>query len=370
MKIATVIGARPQFIKASAISRELSKRPNVSEIIIHTGQHHDENMSEIFFKELNIPTPKYNLNIHGGTHAQMTGRMMVSLEEVFIKESPDVVLIYGDTNSTLAAAVAAAKLNIPIAHVEAGLRSFNRRMPEEINRILSDQVSDWLFAPTDEAEQNLKNEGISLTKIFRTGDVMLDTASFVSSQSLDTLSVLNRFNLDAKSFALITVHRAENTDNSESLIRLLKCLDYAASKIKLVFPIHPRTKIALAKNGLLQNLNSKISLVEPLGYTEMIHLEKSAKVVITDSGGVQKEAFFHSVPCITMRNETEWVELVAGGWNKLTGLDFEKFVDAFNFFMNSKFPPFDRSLYGDGNASKEIVDVLINHKQKPQKNAF
>lgn len=314
MKIITIIGARPQFIKASVVSQALAKQPNIKEIIIHTGQHFDKNMSDIFFRELEIPEPTYNLGIGGGHHGAMTGQQLEKIEEILLKEKPDWVLVYGDTNSTLAGALAAVKLHIAVAHVEAGLRSFNRKMPEEINRILTDHSSNVLFAPTKTARLNLKNEGLQ-DKTIVVGDVMYDAVLFYGEMAQAKSKILNKYKL--KNYALATIHRAENTDSPQVLIKIIKALLTLSEKINIIMPIHPRTKKSLEKLNLLKQMEEKIKLINPVGYLDMIMLEKSASVIITDSGGVQKEAFFQQVPCVTIREETEWVELIDLGWNKL-----------------------------------------------------
>lgn len=317
-KILTVLGARPQFIKASVVSRAFSAvAGELSEIIIHTGQHYDSNMSDIFFSGLNLPVPKRHLGIHGGGHGAMTGQMLMALEEVMLVERPDAVLIYGDTNSTLAGALAAAKLHIPVAHVEAGLRSFNMRMPEEINRMLSDKVSKLLFAPTDTAVENLLNEGISREQITQSGDVMFDAAILHGSAVTERDGVMSMLALEPRKYLLATIHRAENTDDLERLMTIVRAIEDVCRQLKVVWPMHPRTRMVLTKHGLWDRLSQRICITEPLSYIDMVQLEKYAAVIATDSGGVQKEAFFHGVPCVTLRNETEWTELVDAGWVRI-----------------------------------------------------
>ncbi len=351
MKVATIVGARPQFIKAATVSRVISETDGVSEILIHSGQHYDENMSDVFFEELGIPKPDYNLGIGGGRHGEMTGKMLEQIEAVLVEEKPDWVLVYGDTNSTLAGALAAVKMHIPVAHVEAGLRSFNRKMPEEINRVLTDHSATALFVPTDQAVQNLEAEGIPAAKVFRVGDVMYDAALFYSAKATAPSWAVEH-NLEPGSFVLATVHRAENTDDPQKLKDIFAGL--AASGEKIVFPLHPRLRHLLDTNGMM--IPDNILFVDPVGYLEMIWLEKNCKSIATDSGGVQKEAYFSGKPCITMREETEWVELIEAGWNTLVGSDADMIAEA---IRNAKAGSDDRNIYGDGQAAKAIVDQMI-----------
>jgi UDP-GlcNAc3NAcA epimerase len=355
MKIITVVGARPQFIKASAISRCVRNdfSQEMTEIMIHTGQHFDANMSDIFFEDLEIPKPKYHLNIAGGNHGAMTGRMMEGIEEVVVTEKPDVVLVYGDTNSTLAAALVASKLHIPIAHVEAGLRSFNRHMPEEVNRVMTDHVSTYLFCPTTLSVENLKLEGIT-KGVHQVGDVMYDVAIYFANKAKLHSSILEKLNLSEKNYVLVTCHRAENTDDKIRLENILKALAEIAKDIEVIFPIHPRTLKYITKYNLASYLQS-ICVVEPLSYLDLVALQQSSKLIFTDSGGVQKEAFFYQVPCITMRDETEWVETVEFGWNTLVGADTDKMIQAVTSSSHgaqSIYP------YGNGNASSIILNYL------------
>jgi UDP-GlcNAc3NAcA epimerase len=314
-KILTVIGARPQFIKAAPVSMALKKSGRFREVLVHTGQHYDRNMSGVFFKEMGIPHPDYNLEAGSGTHAEQTGNIMQRLEPLLIKEKPAMVLIYGDTNSTLAAALTAAKLHIPVVHVEAGLRSFNMEMPEEINRIVADRLSSLLFAPTRTAVENLKREGIRCN-VFKTGDVMYDAARIFSEKARKTSRVLENLRLKPGAYRLATVHRAENTDDKTRLRNILKALSVLGREMPLVFPVHPRTRKMIDRFGLAQHTQGLV-LIEPAGFLDMVSLEAGAALILTDSGGVQKEAYFHRVPCVTLRNETEWVETVASGWNVL-----------------------------------------------------
>lgn len=328
-KVVTIVGARPQFIKAAAVSREFLKHPGmVEEIIVHTGQHYYPNMSEVFFDELEIPAPKYNLEVAGGSHGSMTGRMLEGIEQILLNERPNWVLIYGDTNSTLAGALAAVKLHIPVAHVEAGLRSFNMRMPEEVNRILSDRVSSLLLCPTDSAVENLSREGIT-RDVYNVGDVMYDVALYYRDRARKESRILDQLNLEKGNFALATCHRAENTDVPERLESIMSSLAKIAEELPVVLPLHPRTRKLLQSHKLAHYLDS-LKVVEPLPFLDMVALEQAAKVILTDSGGVQKEAYFYRVPCITMRDETEWVETVALGWNQLVGASSRAIFTAFN----------------------------------------
>lgn len=316
MKILTVIGARPQFIKAACVSRSIRETDDLSEVIVHTGQHFDDNMSAVFFSELDIPTPKHNLGISSGSHGQMTGRMLEGIEKVILAENPDWVLVFGDTNSTLAGALAAAKLHVPVAHVEAGLRSFNKRMPEEINRILTDSVSSLLLTPTDLATDNLRKEGISSDIVVQVGDVMYDAALYFGAKALKLGRGPHSFGLTEGSYLLATIHRQENTDDPARLAMIAGALAAVAKDMPVLLPLHPRTRKHLERHGLYGQLVG-VQVVEPLGYLDMAGLQKGAAVIATDSGGVQKEAFFQRVPCVTLRDETEWMELIQAGWNQL-----------------------------------------------------
>ena len=357
IKIVTIVGARPQFIKAAAISRVLRSQyaSQVQEILVHTGQHFDENMSNVFFDELDIPAPKYNLEISGGNHGAMTGRMLEAVENVLLVERPDWVMIYGDTNSTLAGALAAAKLHLPVAHVEAGLRSFNMRMPEEINRILADRLSTQLFCPTQIAVDNLKSEGVT-KGVHNVGDVMYDVALFYRDRARQQSQVLVHLGLKPWGFALATCHRAENTDDPQRLRAILGALAEIARQLPMVLPLHPRTRKVIADNGL-EGALGKITVVDPLSFLDMVCLEQFSKVVLTDSGGVQKEAFFYGVPCITMRDETEWTETVDLGWNTLVGADERRIVEA---ALSAATPYGSQGLpYGDGRASEAIIGKIL-----------
>ena len=357
MKIVTVIGARPQFIKAAALSREFKKHSAIEEIIVHTGQHFDANMSEVFFEEMEIPKPTYNLEINSLSHGAMTGRMIEGIEEILIKEKPDLLLVYGDTNSTLAGALAAKKLHIKVAHVEAGLRSFNMEMPEEVNRILTDRISDYLFCPTDSAVNNLMNEGYANieTKVVRTGDVMQDAAMFYAQNSARKSNIVKEIGLEK--FVLATLHRAENTDSKERLTQLVDGLNEIHETIcPVVIPLHPRTKAKLQQHGL----NLKVKLIDPVGYFDMIELLKNCSLVITDSGGLQKEAFFFKKNCITMRDQTEWVELIENGVNVLVAANKEILIQEVKRMID-KPSNFEIDLYGNGHASEKIVKSMINY---------
>ena len=359
MKIVTIVGARPQFVKAAVVSRALRKTRGLREVLVHTGQHYDRNMSGRFFDELEIPKPAYNLGVGSGSHGTQTGRMLSLIEEVLLKEKPDWMLVYGDTNSTLAGALAAAKLHIPIAHVEAGLRSFNRQMPEEINRVMTDHVSEILFAPTEVAVVNLANEGISGKSVVLVGDVMCDAAKFYSARAAQTSSILKQLGRRKKEYALATIHRAENTDALPRLKIILAGLVRAAREIPIVLPLHPRTRHAVQQAKL--KIPAGLQIIEPVGYLDMIELERNASVIATDSGGVQKEAYFHRVPCVTLRDETEWTELVASGWNRLCGvkspMQLAKLIIS-SVGKNGQ----DVNLHGGGQAAELIVRRITTWK--------
>lgn len=358
MKILTILGARPQFIKAATVSRVLQAQEDVREVLVHTGQHFDENMSDIFFDELEIPKPKYHLGIGGGNHGQQTGRMLEAIENVLLEEQPDWVLVYGDTNSTLAGALSSVKLHVPVAHVEAGLRSFNRKMPEEINRIMTDHIAEILFAPTDIASRHLKNEGIPSHKIQLVGDVMYDASLFYGNKAEKKSTILQTRDLKAGKYILSTVHRSENTDDPEKLKDIFDALSVISNDLPVVLPLHPRTRKALNGRGMLNSVESNITVVPPLGYLDMAMLEKYAKVVVTDSGGVQKEAFFYSVPCVTLRDETEWVELVDLGWNTLAPPETVESVVTKIRKVLSRPPGKTAAPYGKGDSAERIVQIL------------
>ena len=356
MKCLTIVGARPQFVKAAVVSRAFAQVGGVEEVIVHTGQHYDGNMSEVFFREMSIPEAKYNLGVCGLTHGAMTGRMMEQLEAVMLQERPDWVLVYGDTDSTLAGALAASKLHLRLAHVEAGLRSFNRQMPEEINRILTDRVSNLLFCPTQTAIDNLRREGYDNidTEIVRTGDVMYDAALFYSGSARPPQTEL------PDHFILCTIHRAENTDTPEILTAMMTALEKVSKReLPVVLPLHPRTRARLDEMGY-DRAASPIRFIEPVGYFEMVWLLQHCSLVMTDSGGVQKEAFFFRRPCVTLRNETEWVELVAGGYNRLAGTAPSEILSATETMLSAA-PDYSVPLYGDGKSGEMIVEKLMQH---------
>ncbi len=362
MKVLTVVGARPQFIKAATVSRAFKELGGVEEVIVHTGQHYDENMSDVFFNELKIPKPNYKLGIGGTTHGAMTGQMLEEIETVLVKEQPDVVLVYGDTNSTLAGALAASKIHIPVAHVEAGLRSFNKRMPEEQNRVLTDHLSTVLFTPTNQAVSNLAAESIKGESVVTVGDVMQDAAIYYGAfDSVLNGSVLNSLNIVDGKYILSTIHRAENTDDKNRMRVIVESLIKMSKSIDVVLPLHPRTKNLLVEFGLFNDLAAVVKITPPLGYLEMISLEKGAKIIVTDSGGVQKEAYFHGVPCVTLRDETEWVELVENEFNILCPpSNVDKVVDTINSALIKKINFSEMSLYGKGNSANKIASKLLN----------
>ncbi|OKH13839.1 non-hydrolyzing UDP-N-acetylglucosamine 2-epimerase [[Limnothrix rosea] IAM M-220] len=359
MKILTIIGARPQFIKAAAVSRIVRSEEHINEVLVHTGQHYDRNMSDVFFGELDIPRPDYNLGIGSASHGVQTGKMLAAIEEVLLKEKPDWMLVYGDTNSTLAGAIAAAKLHIPIAHVEAGLRSFNRNMPEEVNRVLTDHAADLLFTPTTIASKNLLKEGIASPRIHLVGDVMYDAALFYVQQVDARSRILGDLNLKKEEYILSTIHRAENTDSHVRLTAIINALSELGKEIKVVLPLHPRTGKILKELDLFDQVSQSLCLIEPVGYYDMIALEKNAKMIVTDSGGIQKEAYFYQVPCATLRDETEWLELMESGWNCLIPPHCaDEMVEKLRVRM-SKLPPSGvMPLYGDGTASEKILKIL------------
>ena len=348
MKLVSVVGARPQFIKAAAISRQLRERHK--EILVHTGQHYDYEMSGIFFDGLEMPPPHVNLGVGSGSHGVQTGAMLKGLEEILLVERPDWLLIYGDTNSTLAGALAASKLSVPVAHIEAGLRSFNRRMPEEINRVVTDHLSNLLLCPSDTAVTNLAAEGVS-RNVHLVGDVMLDVLNWAKQRDAKPPRILDGLGLRRKSYLLATVHRSENTDDLARLSSILSALNAADEPV--VFPVHPRTRRAIT--GAAWRLEPHVRLVDPVGYLDMVSLAESARLVLTDSGGLQKEAYWLGVPCLTLRDETEWVETVAAGWNTLVGSDSAKILQAVHSFAPAVPRP---SLYGNGSAATTCVDLL------------
>ncbi len=363
VKIVTIVGARPQFIKAATVSRAIiehnkkSSSCTISEKIVHTGQHYDENMSKVFFDELKIAPPVINLEVGSGPHGQQTGLMLERIESFLMDDKPDLVLIYGDTNSTLAAALASVKLHIPVAHIEAGLRSFNRSMPEEINRLVADHLSTLLFCPTDTAMQNLTKEGI-VNGVHQVGDVMYDSVLFNANLAEQSSTIMRRLELTRKSFYLATIHRAENTDDPMRMNSILSAfgqIDYP-----IVLPMHPRTRGILGKK--LTNINRNVRVIDPVTYLDMLMLEKNARIVLTDSGGVQKEAYWFNVPCITLRDETEWIELVRVGGNQVAGTDSSTILTA---VIKAEEKVDEEStvgaigLYGDGRSSEKIAAILV-----------
>jgi UDP-GlcNAc3NAcA epimerase len=356
MKICTVIGARPQFIKAAMVSRALQKHDSFTEVIIHTGQHYDENMSSVFFKEMLIPEPKYNLGIQSLLHGKMTGMMMEGIEQVILKEKPDAVLVFGDTNSTLAGALTAAKLHVKLIHVEAGIRSFNMYMAEEVNRILTDRVSNLLCCPTANAMQNLRNEGFENfdCTFLNTGDVMQDAVLHYSKIAATKSTIIK--DLQLGSYILCTLHRAENTNDPQRLSGIIDALNEINSETPIILPLHPRTKKTIEALGLKVHFR----VIEPQGYFNMLQLLRNCKLVITDSGGLQKESYFVMKPCVTLRDETEWPELVNIGYNKLAGAGKEKILSSVNEMMDVRLNG-SHDMYGDGNAAGKIVDAIKSY---------
>ena len=363
MKIVTIIGARPQFIKAAAVSRAIafhnknvsSESDCIEEVIVHTGQHYDANMSQVFFEELEIPEPHVNLGIGSGTHGQQTGQMLIHIESVLQEEKPDWVLVYGDTNSTLAGALAAVKLHIPNAHVEAGLRSFNRVMPEEHNRVLTDHCADLFFCPTKTAVDNLKAEGIT-NGVHLVGDVMYDSVLYNTQLAEKKSRILDQLKLEPGNYALATVHRAENTDNVNRLRAIFSAFEEISSNnLPVIVPLHPRTKKQLTQYNISL---SSTRVIEPVSYLDMLMLEKEANLIMTDSGGVQKEAYWMRVPCITLRNETEWVETVDSNWNILTGTETGRIIQA---FKSTIWPTNHDAILGDGKTAEAIIKILVNN---------
>jgi UDP-GlcNAc3NAcA epimerase len=353
----TVIGARPQFIKSTVVSEELQKS-GIEEVCVHTGQHYDENMSGIFFDQLNMKKPDVQLEIGSGAHGFQTGRMLIEIESIFNQKKPDGCIVYGDTNSTLAGALVASKLHIPIYHIEAGLRSFNKKMPEEINRVLTDHISEILFTPTEIATNNLLKEGFEPGKIFEVGDVMLDSSLQFKTKIQNINRTLDTYGLQSEKYVLVTLHRPSNVDSKKTLLSLLSALDRVGNDLKILFPVHPRTSSKMLEFKIDQSMFKNIKFVDPLGYLDMIALESQAKMIITDSGGVQKEAFFYRVPCVTLRNETEWVELVDSEWNFL--LSPEGSIDELYESIVGRVGHKGKNceLYGSGDASKKIVSII------------
>ena len=381
MKMVTIVGARPQFIKAAAVNRAIQRlnkrKKRIKEILVHTGQHYDILMDKVFFDELELPRPLYHLGVGSGSHAKQTGLMLERIEAVLRIERPEVVVVYGDTNSTLAGALAAAKLNIPVAHVEAGLRSYDRTMPEEINRLLTDHLSAFLFCPTDQAVQNLLKEGIEDGKtrsVKNVGDVMYDSILYYSKIAEKKSTILNDLNLcfstpnselpacpagrRTLNYYLVTLHRAENTDDPKRLRSILKALDELGRRVPIILPLHPRTKKVMNGYRLFSKFKN-VRWIEPVSYLNMLKLEKNAKAILTDSGGVQKEAYWFRIPCVTLRDETEWVETVWSGWNNLVGTDPRKIVEEINQLEKRRLAEKKKRIFGDGRASGEIVRILM-----------
>jgi len=369
MKILTILGARPQFIKAATVSRAIAEHNRthtnryIQEVIVHTGQHFDANMSDVFFEQMEIPKPQHNLHISGLSHGAMTGKMLEGIEQLIQIEQPDWVLVYGDTNSTLAGSLAAAKLHVPVAHIEAGLRSFNMAMPEEINRTLTDRISTILLCPTQTALDNLQAEGYPFAlpqqrqqQIVNVGDVMYDAMLFYRQHAKETIE-LERWGLSKKEYALCTIHRAENTDNPQRMKAIFKALNKINQQLPIVLPLHPRARNLLVAQGK-ESWISELQLLEPQPYLETQRLEMGAKVILTDSGGMQKEAFFHQVPCITLRDETEWIETVNMGWNQIVGADEQAILMALQKIKQMDMA--EEVPYGDGNTAEKIVRQLLN----------
>ena len=352
MKIASIVGARPNFVKLAPVSRQLRKE--FEEIIIHTGQHYDYEMDKIFFEELGIPNPDYHLNIGSGSHAHQTGEMLKGIEDVLVKERPDLVLVFGDTNTTLAGALAAIKLHIKVSHIEAGLRSFNKKMPEEVNRVMTDHCSDLLFCPTKTAVENLGAEGIR-KGVYLTGDVMADILKECVKIADKCSGIMSHLCLNSGNFILSTVHRAENTDNYCRLSNIIEALCEVAKSRNVIFPCHPRSEKQIKAFDLWDRLIETVQVIKPVGYLDMLSLEKNAYKILTDSGGVQKEAYLLGVPCITMRDETEWKETVEDGWNILVGADADKIKEKTNDFKPKHR---QNEVFGNGNASIKILQIL------------
>jgi UDP-GlcNAc3NAcA epimerase len=366
MKITTIVGARPQFIKAAPVSKALYAA-GIREFLVHTGQHYDHEMSQVFFTEMGIPKPDINLSAGSGTHGKQTAAILAGVEQILLTEQPDWVLVYGDTNSTLAGALAAVKLQIPIAHVESGLRSFNRSMPEEHNRVLTDHCADLLFCPTQTAVDNLAQEGLpdprghNPARVLWVGDTMYDAVLQFSARARESSTILKDLGLVSKDYLLVTVHRPYNSDSPESLADILAALIETGEEV--VFPVHPRTRsrIEALSNLRLQSGGGRVRLIDPVGYLDMLALEQNARMILTDSGGIQKEAYFFQVPCVTLRPETEWLETVEAGWNKLTGANREQILAAVRSFgpLNSA-PP---DIFGDGRAAERIVATLMKERK-------
>lgn len=356
MKIVTIVGARPQFVKAAVLSKAFAHQGGITELIVHTGQHYDGALSAVFFEEMRIPEPFQNLNVGSGPHGYQTGQMLMKIEALLTTERPDAVVVYGDTNSTLAGALAGAKLGLPVAHIEAGLRSYNRQMPEEINRVLTDHVSDLLFAPTLTAAANLSKEDIPASQVHLTGDVMYDAVKQYEPAARNR-KIMATLGLEAKTFVLATIHRAENTDDVDRLTTILTALAKISSKMRVILPLHPRTRNVLERLDLLKEMPNTLTVTSPVGYLDMLALESGASVIVTDSGGVQKEACFCGVPCVTVREETEWPELIDAGWNTLAPpLNPELVISAVLGSVGTR--GLETAGFGDGTAATKIAALL------------
>jgi UDP-N-acetylglucosamine 2-epimerase len=363
MKIVTVVGARPQFIKAAPVSRELQSA-GVQELLVHTGQHYDREMSDIFFAELALPRPAFHLKVGSDKHGTQTGAMLQALEPILLAERPDMVLVYGDTNSTLAGALAAAKLGIPVAHVEAGLRSFDRSMPEEINRVLTDRLAQWLFAPTRAAVTNLAREGMA-ENVHLVGDVLFDALRHFAPDRYAPVPLLEKLGLDDRAYVLATLHRAGNTDDAQRFVHLWQALLNLSRDFPVLFPIHPRTRKVMEHLDLEHS--AALHVIEAVGYPQMLQLESHARLIVTDSGGVQREAFWFAVPCLTLRDETEWVETVAAGWNRLVGADAGQLIAAARGYWNSPPSAAPPTVFGTGYASKRIVQLVQSEGRRERR---
>lgn len=361
MKITTVIGARPQFVKAAMVSRALQETGGIEEKIVHTGQHYDHNMSTVFFQELEMPAVDCYLGVGSGPHGEQTGLMMAAVEKYILHEKPDLVLVYGDTNSTLAGALAAAKIHLPVAHVEAGLRSYNRLMPEEINRLLTDHLADLLYVPTAQAVENLKLEGIHGEKVYLCGDVMYDASILFGREAENKSIILQQLGVEEpdRQYILATIHRAENTDNTARIGAIFDGLSRVADRFPVIVPMHPRTRKILSREGLIEEIEEKLHIIDPVGYLDMLLLEKRSSLIVTDSGGVQKEAYFYRVPCVTLRDETEWGELVDAGWNKVVAPETPEVVADSILAAHGSSGRIDLELYGDGHASQKIAEHIL-----------
>lgn len=366
IKLMVIVGARPQFIKAAALSRALKKHPIFEEVIVHTGQHFDNNMSAVFFEEMEIPNPIYNLNIHGLSHGAMTGQMLEELEKLMLIEKPNMIVVFGDTNSTLAGAMAAKKLNIPIAHIEAGLRSFNMQMPEEVNRIITDRISNILFCPTENAMLNLKNEGFENFNIQmeQSGDIMEDATLFYGKKASSNAQILKKLAIENTPFVLATIHRAENTDDLIRLKSIVAAFNEISKTIKVIVPLHPRTTKIIREN----NISTDFIIIEPIGYLDMLQLLNHCKLVMTDSGGLQKEAYFFNKYCVTFRDETEWIELVNFGYNKIVGANSAKIINSAYELIHKPFVK-SEELYGGGEAADIICLNLLEYHHLNTTNA-